>query len=63
MADLDAGECDAIILATELHADQFIADEREGRRAAEQLGISAIGTLGVLPEAATMGRLDIREAV
>ena len=30
LAKLDAGERDAITLATELHADQIIVDEREG---------------------------------
>jgi predicted nucleic acid-binding protein len=63
LAKLDAGERDAITLATELHADQLIVDDREGRREAERLGISAIGTLGVLREAATLKLLDIRVAV
>jgi predicted nucleic acid-binding protein len=60
---LDAGERDGIMLATELHADQLIVDEREGRREAERRGISVIGTLGVLREAATLKLLDIRVAV
>jgi predicted nucleic acid-binding protein len=63
LAKLDAGERDAITLATELHADQLIVDDREGRREAERLGISAIGTLGVIREAATLKLLDIRVAV
>jgi predicted nucleic acid-binding protein len=52
LAKLDAGERDAITLATELQADQLIVDDREGRREAERRGIPAIGTLGVLREAA-----------
>ena len=46
LAKLDAGERDAITLATELHADRLIVDEREGRREAERRGIPVIGTLG-----------------
>ena len=63
LAKLDAGERDAITLATELQADQLIVDDREGRREAERRGIPAIGTLGVLREAATLKLLDIRFAV
>ena len=63
LAKLDAGERDAIVLAAELHADQLIVDEREGRREAERRGIPVIGTLGVLREAAILKLLDIRVAV
>ena len=63
LAKLDAGERDAIMLATELQADQLIVDDREGRREAEQRGIPVIGTVGVLREAATLKLLDIRVAV
>jgi predicted nucleic acid-binding protein len=59
LAKLDAGERDAITLATELQADQLIVDDREGRREAERRGIPTIGTLGVLREAATLKLLDI----
>jgi predicted nucleic acid-binding protein len=63
LAKLDAGERDAITLAAELQADQLIVDDREGRREAERRGIPAIGTLGVLREAAALKLLDIRVAV
>jgi predicted nucleic acid-binding protein len=63
LAKLDAGERDAIVLAAELHADQLIVDDREGRREAERRGIPVIGTLGVLREAAILKLLDIRVAV
>jgi hypothetical protein len=49
-------------IAMELRADQLIVDDREGRREAERCGISVIGTLGVLPEAATLKLLDIQVA-
>jgi len=60
---LDVGERDAIMLATELGADQLIVDDREGRREAERRGILVMGTLGVLREAGTLKLLDIRVAV
>jgi len=63
LVDLDAGERDAIMLAMELHADQLIVDEREGRLAAERRGMPVIGTLGVLRQAADLGLLDIRDAI
>jgi predicted nucleic acid-binding protein len=63
LAELDLGERDAILLAAELHADQLIVDDRQGRRAAEKRGIPVMGTLGVLREAATAGLLDLRLAV
>jgi predicted nucleic acid-binding protein len=63
LAKLDAGERDAIMLSTELNADELIIDEREGRREAERRGIPVIGTLGVLREAAILKLLDIRVAV
>jgi predicted nucleic acid-binding protein len=63
LAKLDPGERDAIMLATELHADQLIVDDREGRKQAEERRIPVIGTLGVLKEAATLGLLDLRMSV
>jgi predicted nucleic acid-binding protein len=63
LAKLDPGERDAIMLATELRADQLIVDDREGRKHAEERRIPVIGTLGVLKEAATLGLLDLRVAV
>jgi predicted nucleic acid-binding protein len=63
LAKLDPGERDAIMLATELRADQLIVDDREGRKQAEERHIPVIGTLGVLKEAATLGLLDLRLSV
>jgi predicted nucleic acid-binding protein len=63
LARLDAGERDAIMLATELRADQLIVDDREGRKHARERRIPVIGTLGVLKEAATLRLLDLRVAV
>jgi predicted nucleic acid-binding protein len=45
--DLDAGEREAICLAEELHAAALLIDEKKGRAAARQRGLSVVGTLGV----------------
>ncbi|MGB7845844.1 MAG: DUF3368 domain-containing protein [Candidatus Acidiferrum sp.] len=63
LANLDPGERDAIMLATELRADQLIVDDREGRKRAQERRIPVIGTLGVLKEAASLGLLDLRVSV
>jgi len=63
LASLDPGERDAIVLAAELHADQLIVDDRQGRHEAEMRGIPVMGTLGVLREAGALGPLDLRAAV
>jgi predicted nucleic acid-binding protein len=52
---LDAGELEAIALALELGADAILIDDRKGRRAAEALGINAVGTVPVLEFAADGG--------
>lgn len=44
---LDAGECEAIVLATELNL-ALIIDEKKGRKIASNMGIRIMGLLGVL---------------
>ena len=41
----------------------MIVDELQGRREAERRGLSVIGTIGVLREAAEEGLLDLRSAI
>ncbi len=55
--ELDAGEAEAIALAIETDADLILLDERIGRRAAQRLGLTAVGTLGVLIAAKDRGLL------
>ena len=55
--ELDAGECEAIILAKELTADLILIDERSATRRARMLGLPVIGTLGVLLLGKQVGQL------
>lgn len=49
--DLDRGESESIVLASELEADMILLDEKEGRSAAKRIGLKPIGVIGVLLEA------------
>ncbi|MBW4483723.1 MAG: DUF3368 domain-containing protein [Tildeniella torsiva UHER 1998/13D] len=60
---LDRGEQAAITLAQTWPADLLIIDERRGRRAASDRGLSLIGTLGILDDAASQGWLDLADAI
>lgn len=60
--DLHLGETEAILLANELRADLLLMDELDGRAAARAIGLTVIGTLGVLELAAARGLLDFRAA-
>ena len=55
---LHAGERAAISLAVELAADVLLIDERDGRKAAIDLGIPTARTAAVLFRAANAGVLD-----
>jgi predicted nucleic acid-binding protein len=60
---LDAGERQAITLASELHADQILLDETGARREAAKRGLPFIGTLGVLRRASHLGFIELRAAL
>lgn len=53
--DLDAGEAETIILASEIGADLIILDEKLGRFHAKNSGMKVTGTIGILVKAKKMG--------
>ena len=55
--ELDAGEAEAIALAVECRADLILLDERMGRHAAQRMGLTVTGTLGILIAAKDRGLL------
>jgi predicted nucleic acid-binding protein len=62
-AGIHQGEAAAIELASRLHADLLLMDDRKGVIAAERQGLNVTGTLGVLDFAADRGLIDFAEAV
>ncbi|MBA2680475.1 MAG: DUF3368 domain-containing protein [Ktedonobacteraceae bacterium] len=56
---LDQGEAEAIILASELHSDLLLIDEKIGRTVARRLGVPTVGLLGVLLEAKTQSVIPL----
>lgn len=53
--EIDQGEAETIVLALELGADWVVMDERKGRRKLQQLGLTKVGTLGILLKAYQTG--------
>jgi predicted nucleic acid-binding protein len=61
---LDAGEAEAIVLASAVHADLLLIEDQAGRQLAAELGLTIIGTLGVLVRAKRSGLLpEVRPVV
>lgn len=46
--DLDEGEAEALVLAQEQRCSLILLDEKHARRAALRLGITPLGTVGIL---------------
>jgi predicted nucleic acid-binding protein len=63
LADLDDGEKAAILLATELHADLLLIDERRAAQTARSKGFRVAGTLAILGMAARRDLLNLADAV
>jgi uncharacterized protein len=55
--DLDIGEAESIVLALELRADFVCLDEKEGRHAAQRMGLKPFGVVGILLESKELGFL------
>jgi predicted nucleic acid-binding protein len=60
LSDLDAGECEAISLASELQGGLLLMDERDGVSMARRRGLIVIGTLAALDIAAVRGLVDLQ---
>jgi predicted nucleic acid-binding protein len=60
---LDRGERQAIGLAQTADSELLIIDERDGRTVAKEMGLRITGTLGVLDEAASEGKVDPQRVV
>lgn len=60
---LGSGESEAIALALELKATQILIDDRAARRIAAARGLSVIGTVGILEQAAASGFLNLRDSL
>lgn len=63
MAGIHRGEAAAIALASSMHADLLLIDDRKGVDAARRQGLRVTGTLGVLDVAAGRGLVDFAEAI
>lgn len=60
---LDPGEAEAIVLATELHADAILIDEKAGRLIAKDRGLRVVGVLGLLVRAKQLGMVPSVDAL
>ncbi|MGB9662060.1 MAG: DUF3368 domain-containing protein [Moorellaceae bacterium] len=57
------GECECIVLAQEIGAKAVLTDDKKARKAVEASSIAAVGTLGLLVQAAKEGILKKEEAL
>ena len=57
--EMDLGEVETIVLASEMNADWVLMDEKKGRRKLSQLNIPKIGTLGILLKAKELNYIPV----
>jgi predicted nucleic acid-binding protein len=57
-ANLSRGEAETIVLAKEMKAGLVILDEKEARKIAIISNLNVVGTLGILRQARSEGRID-----
>ena len=60
---LDAGEAEAIALATDLPQSLLLLDDADARETALQMGLDFTGTVGVLMRAKRVGKLPALKPV
>ncbi|MBM3761236.1 MAG: DUF3368 domain-containing protein [Acidobacteria bacterium] len=63
MEKLQAGERSAILLAESIEADIIVIDEKAARQIANHRGLCVTGVLGVIGEAASLGLVDLTQAI
>jgi predicted nucleic acid-binding protein len=62
-AMVDAGEASAIALAREIESDYIVIDDLQARKLAIKLGLTVIGTLGILLKAKQSGLIPLLKPV
>ena len=60
---LGRGEAEAIAIATQVHADAVLIDERKATVVARDRGLMVMGTLGVLALAAESKLVDLEASI
>ena len=57
------GEAESIVVALECQADLVLLDDADGRNAAQQCGLTVMGTLGVLIRAKRVGVIPLAKPI
>jgi predicted nucleic acid-binding protein len=61
--DISATDREAIALARELYAKALLMDDQQARRCATTLGVTTMGTVGILEAASGLGLVDLKTAL